>query len=855
MVLEVYTFGGGPYLFDVFQAIAAMMKGHRYISFVAVSATIGLMWTLLQVAYGASFRTTFAWTVSFLLFYHIALMPKVKIVIHDPLYISQEYQSVGNVPLMLGAVASFTSQVGFGLTTQMEMSFSKPDYMPYHKYGMLFGARIWDSLGSFNIQDENFALTLNSFVKQCVFYDLLLHKYTLDELKRSPNIWEFVTQENQPSVARSFAIKNDSGTHIKTCKEGAVDLKSGFVHALKEGRSSQGTELILSSIPMSSKILQGVAGNARILLQQHIMVNAMDRAATEFSNIGGANNIYTTVRSNAQTRISFEASRRQAETWVPLLRIVFEAIFYGAFPLVFLLLMLPIGPGVAKGYFIGFVWLQSWGPLYAVLNLIMSGYTDTQTAALGPLTIASYSGYGTIYHDVAVMAGYLAWFIPFIAAGIAKGALSVTGLSASLLAIPQSTATSAAAEVASGNINLGNLNLGNSNYDNISGNKMNASAFFDGGGVQATNHAWGISNIMPDGQVTYDQTASVSHLPNIHFEHSDDEVSTSLQTASHYERLGNDLSRQAAESRSAAATETAHYMASHSINQATGIRWAEHASSETRKAYNRIESYALEMSASTGKDVTQAFAATIGAGIGTSLGKLFGGNLGVEGSAAVQYGTKEYIGDNRQVAEQIAQDVAIIESAIMDGSLELVDSRGHVMNETIQQEYTDALRLEEQSRLYFDKAEDYTNSAQYNMSEGVRFGQDYADQFLDFVRHREDIYGVALGDRALDIIANKPELTRRLKQEFMDDQGINLHKQFQKAQREIGATDLNERYSRTKIENNERLRYNPDLVRSRFAAGSDEMQKELLKSLERKREAAEPSITGQNNAVSSKEEE
>ena len=87
----------------------------------------------------------------------------------------------------------------------------------------------------------------------------------------------------------------------------------------------------------------------------------------------GACSAYTEARAEAQTVSAYRAIGRQAETWVPLLKIVFECLYIGAFPMAVLLMLTPAGAAIFRTYVTGLVWLQSWGPLYAVLHRISDG--------------------------------------------------------------------------------------------------------------------------------------------------------------------------------------------------------------------------------------------------------------------------------------------------------------------------------------------------------------------------------------------------------------------------------------------------------------------------------------------------
>ena len=800
MTWEVYTLGGGTYLWEVFNAVAAITKGEKYLTIVALTATLGLTWALLKSSFGGSFTVNVTWAISFMLFYNVVFLPKGTVLIHDPLNRGEPYQTVDNVPWALAAFASMSSQVGRGITESMEAAFSQPDDLSYHKNGLLFGSKLVSMASSMKIQNEDLAASMSSFVKQCVFYDVLLHRYTLNELKNAPDIWVFLTEENSPAKARSFEMREGGARKIYTCNDGAPLLKAAMTTEtgsvmgafgqllIPDKTSNDGKNLILASLPTSYRGLEDISKSASDIIRQNLMINAIDRAGAEFSNTGrnGAN-IYTTVRSAVQTKAAFSASKRQAEEWVPMLRIVFEVLFYGAFPLIFLMFLLPIGPQVAQGYFTTFVWLQSWAPLYAILNLILTSVAEQKMSAFAGqgLTIATHAGIAAIQEDVAAMAGYLVWSIPFIAAGLTKGVVSISGLSASMLAVPQSAANSAAAEAATGNISLGNTNLDNASYGNTSANKINDSAFFDSGRVQAVNHTGGVTSINADGNTVYDQTGSVSRIPNVQLSTNDSMAASSTQTANAFQTMGENLSKQASFAKSKSIDQLAQHMASHSINENNGMRFTEHASADERNAFNRLDQAANELSRNKSIDKSTALGmvmngnASYGLG-GGGGGKGPGGSLSGSFTASNDARSSLSYGDSEKLvrSNQIASDISTVMNAVKDGSLELTDSKGHSLNESYNQSFSEAERLEDQSRVYFDTAKSFTNQAQLMRTQGVSFSQDNIPGFIEYAKQSKDINGRPLGERALSIIANDPVATERLKDNYIRDTQANISSSF-----------------------------------------------------------------------------
>ena len=66
---------------------------------------------------------------------------------------------------------------------------------------------------------------------------------------------------------------------------------------------------------------------------------------------------------------------------MPLLKIVFECLYIGAFPMAVLLMLTPAGTAIFRSYVTGLVWLQSWGPLYAILHRIAMGEAAERMSA------------------------------------------------------------------------------------------------------------------------------------------------------------------------------------------------------------------------------------------------------------------------------------------------------------------------------------------------------------------------------------------------------------------------------------------------------------------------------------------
>src|SRR5262249_42519205 len=266
-------------------------------------------------------------------------------------------------------------------------------------------------------------------IHQCVFYDLLLNKYSAQDLLNTPHIWQFVTQNTSP--ARSFMYRHT----VTTCKVGAQSLTHDWQTAIDQAADRYGARLfpgnaqaktqLLQYLPISYSFLTNLSEDASGIIQQNMMANALQNGILGWSarsNAPAALESYAFNKAQQQNRIGNRTIGDMAAYWLPLLKNVLEGILYGAFVFVFLLLMFPFGFSVLKHYTFALIWLQLWPPLYAVVNLYTSFYAQQHSQAaitLGnsaqALSLSTQSGLAQVNSDMAGLAGYISLSVPALA--------------------------------------------------------------------------------------------------------------------------------------------------------------------------------------------------------------------------------------------------------------------------------------------------------------------------------------------------------------------------------------------------------------------------------------------------------
>ncbi len=482
-MVEIFTVGGGDYLVNVFQAVAAWTGNGGYKSLIQVVLVMGLGLSALTLAFNQDWRAWINWFLGATLIYSCLMVPRLDVHVTDRLNPSLAPANVSNVPLGLALMASFTSQVGDYLTGSAEVVFGLPGDLNYSKNGMIYGARLYDATRSLRISDPEFAANLDEHFRQCVFYDVLLGRYSMKELAETSDIWATIAPGSQARAQRFLTRDPSSGqvtSSIVTCREAYSALNGQWAGLIDGMGTVFGRQLypnqtaalakakLFADLPIAYQYLAGVSANATDIFKQTLTINAMSQAMHSMSGSSGAGNVdvYAQTRADIQTERTYGSIASNAMKWVPLLNVVLTVLFYALFPVLFPLFLMPkTGPLALKGYVTGFFYLAAWGPLFVILHmmLMVKGAADMGAVAGGSgLSLASFTGMADVNNDIGVLAGYLIASVPFLAGGVAKGAMAISHHATSYLNPSQNAAEEAAREASTGNVALGNTSFENS---------------------------------------------------------------------------------------------------------------------------------------------------------------------------------------------------------------------------------------------------------------------------------------------------------------------------------------------------------------------------------------------------------
>jgi len=320
-MLEVFTVGGGEYIVNVLNAVASWSGGGGFRSMVQVVFVMGLIYSLLVLAFNFDWRAWLNWFLQATAIYMMLLVPTVTIRVTDRIDPGLAPAVVSNVPLGLGVMASFTSQFGDWMTRTAETVFVMPDALRMTNNGIIYGARLLEKAQTFQITDPVFRANLDEHFKQCVFYDVLLGFTPMETLTTSNNLWRDIGT-GSPARAQKFLTR--SGTTVTSsiirCDAAYAALDAQWTAeidsdlplfakgAYPDLLDTLAAQRLRTDLGIVAGSLHGTSTDPYAYLQQVSVMDAFMAARESFSDAGW--DAYAAQRADAQARNTYIARSR-----------------------------------------------------------------------------------------------------------------------------------------------------------------------------------------------------------------------------------------------------------------------------------------------------------------------------------------------------------------------------------------------------------------------------------------------------------------------------------------------------------------------------------------------------------------
>jgi conjugal transfer mating pair stabilization protein TraG len=485
MVYEIHTYGGGDFLVAVLNGVNLLLGGSAYLTLIKAFALLGLIFFIGWIAF--SFRFQISWLLWFTLAYLGFFVPKVDVAVIDHLRPANT-QVVTGVPALLGYAGYLSSALGDGLTRLMEQAFSLPPELQFRSSGYATSLHAVRASLLDQIPEPYVAGSASRYIRDCVLYDVLDGTKAVNAILTTPDLLTAFASDHPSRFTETHIAPDGSEIEgipdVVNCAEGYQRLTAGlnaiynswwgrFVQALAGSRGLEPVQ-VDPILMLSYQSLMNVATTPQQVLFQSAMIHSFDEAIQLQAKLTGSDTYLlalTLAQAQYQQRTGLFTMGQLAQRLLPVLRSAVEGLLYGLFPLLMLLLFTPLGAMVLKTYGIGFLWLQFWGPLFAILNLLSSMQTERMLTAYASegITLKTYRTLEALSADGLAIAGVLSLAVPLIAWALASGTFAGLAHAAGMVTgSAQSAAASAAATASMGNLSTGNVSL-----STMSANKFN----------------------------------------------------------------------------------------------------------------------------------------------------------------------------------------------------------------------------------------------------------------------------------------------------------------------------------------------------------------------------------------------
>lgn len=473
--VEIITYGGGDYLRMVFNAISMLFYGEQAESALIqplcmIAATIGAAWGIGKLCFQSSYLDAFItqYFLPMLIIPSLFIIPQARVHIIDK--IQDKPLVVDHVPYLFAKIGSLSSLLGYAMTKAIESVMHTPNDVKYASTGMIFGADTSLDFSRLRLNNPTLTQNLHHFTQQCIIYDVALGRYSMDELKKSTDLLNFLKDKTSKVRMIPYTHLGDKKMEYLSCVDSLAEMSPLFDKEVKHYTKHE----ILKKLPISYQTLldfqkksqEGIASqlasaNTNEVSKNIIVVNAFNDAATRFA----AERTKATWRSNLLTTGSYAGSA------LVTLRNVFEALIYATFIFILPLSLLPGGMKFLFSWVFLNVWIQLWPPLYAILNYISTvSAQKLAQSTIGDMplgySLQTSEGFQDLALEVAGVSGYCSIFVPIISFYILQNIRQLAHLPGSLLSPFQSAASTAAGELSTGNYSFGNTHMGQMSYDN-----------------------------------------------------------------------------------------------------------------------------------------------------------------------------------------------------------------------------------------------------------------------------------------------------------------------------------------------------------------------------------------------------
>ncbi|MBP9708986.1 MAG: conjugal transfer protein TraG N-terminal domain-containing protein, partial [Oligoflexales bacterium] len=537
---------------------------------------------------------------------------------------------------------------------------------------------------------------------------------------------------------------------------------------------------------------------------------------------------FAVARAQEQQRNTFQILGDLSGKALASMTIVFQAILYASFMLIVLVVVQPNGFQFLKKYLGLVLWVQSWPPLFAIIN-----YIQTEELRSASIAAATYmDGSGTIgvgwnlltspaiiqaNLDIAALAGFYSISVPLIAISLVQGVQSFLSLASHLGAVTQGSAGHAGEEMTTGNYSYGNLNLDNYSANNTNANHWNTATTFSAGRSDWELSSGSTLSQMGDQSVALNQMSGSSQLMTAL--RLSDMYSTSLQQQSqkaesamynesmaYASGLADTATKalQLAKSAGSTTSEGKHYQHGENASVADAINKQKIVSNKLMEEYGVTEDQAVQLIGSvsldvsgeigTGKDKLPISVPGAVSSVLDAVSAKVAASLGIKGTASSAASVRDVVNRTKDlmVSEGATQSIDTIIRAAEEGHFNTGTDKQARLTEDFRSSLDETKRHERNYQASMQKMQSLQESASFLQSSSGNIEQNLQQFTLEKIANLQDAQDNRLGEAKADQILKDPIQAKLYIDAIARDSFMELKNNYQ--QNTITKEDLKNTY-------------------------------------------------------------
>ena len=502
---EVHAWGYGDLLYNVLQATKVLIGSGNYLKMVQIALTIGIMITVLSLMNAKDFSVFMVGqkVVVGVLLYTFIVGSSTDVVITD--HTTGKTRDIRSVPSVIGFPLYLFSNLERGASElfRTSLAMTEGSLTALGSVPVTTGYDLLYTASNYRIQDPKLNQTINQFIQNCVYPDVLSGFLDLSTLG-SADFWQSLSGTTHPArISGIYDSTSDLIDGILTpCTDVYRYIDDTLVAYTKKGgtgfkrlAASMGfltADTVSSTLGTISKQSFGYGQNGSMFLKNAIAMNSFNDAYVQTASQVGIDSsalAYGMAKGSETTATQMTLSGIMAKKYMPFTKGFMTVILIALIPLILLIALATNSLRKPAGMIIGILTaLSLWSIGAQLLDFFILIRTremlETVATAGGEYSLTTKPIIDSSILDSINMAMSMYWMIPTLSFAVA----SMNGYAASQMMSGAGAAANSAVGGAAGEIASGSRSMGVVRENMMSANKYDgASSFNSGQSSQMTN--------------------------------------------------------------------------------------------------------------------------------------------------------------------------------------------------------------------------------------------------------------------------------------------------------------------------------------------------------------------------------